>query len=297
MSGLRKLLPSANALLVFEAAARLQSFKAAALEMNVTQPSISHTIKSMEAHLGVQLFERSNRGVRLTQAGAELNADLTPAMAQIENRLRMISGREPRTITIAASTSVCAQWLLPLTAVFQREHPGISVRITTTDRDIEPGNEIDLAISRRPLSWVRPNSWMLCKEELYAICSPAYLERAGPVHGLDDLKSHAIIHNVEPFRNRMHWDEWCACQGHSDVPLPETLVLNDYQLALQACIAGEGIALGWSITSKNLVNSGVLLRPLVNTFFSDHGFYIVGPKNIEMSRSRLKYVNWVRENV
>lgn len=173
MSGLQKLLPSANALLVFEAAARLQNFKAAALEMNVTQPSISHTIKSLEAHLGVQLFERGNRGVRLTVVGAELNADLTPALKQIEDRLRVISGRKSYLITIAASTSVSAQWLLPLTAVFQREHPGISVRIMTTDRNIEPGNEIDLTIRRGPLNWDRPNSWYLCDEKLYTICSPA----------------------------------------------------------------------------------------------------------------------------
>lgn len=226
----------------------------------------------MEAHLGVQLFDRGNRGVRLTKIGAELCADLTPALKQIEERLHAISDRENQTITTAASTSVSAQWLLPLTAVFQRARPGISVRITTTDRDIEPGNEIDLTIRPGPLGWVRPNSWMLCKEELYAICSPAYVERAGPLRGLDDLKNHAIIHNAEPFRNRMQWHEWCAHQGYTGTSLPETLVLNDYQLALQACIAGEGIALGWSITSKNLVNSGVLQRPLTNTFHTDHGF-------------------------
>jgi LysR family glycine cleavage system transcriptional activator len=297
MSGLQKLLPSANALLVFEAAARLHSFKAAALEMNVTQPSISHTIKAMEAHLGVQLFERGNRGVRLTKIGAELSADLTPALKNIEDRLRIITSRENQTITIAASTSVSAQWLLPLTAVFQREHPGINVRIMTTDRNIEPGNEIDLTILRGPMNWDRPNCWHLCNEELYTICSPAYAVRAGPVRGLDDLKNHAIIHNAEQFRNRMQWHEWLDRQGYTGAPLPETLVLNDYQLALQACIAGEGIALGWSITTKDLVNSGVLLRPLTNVFDTDHGFYIVGPKNIAMSRSRLKYVKWVQKNV
>ncbi|UWQ93159.1 LysR family transcriptional regulator [Rhodobacteraceae bacterium M382] len=297
MSGLQKLLPSANALLVFEVAARLQSFKAAALELNVTQPSISHTIKSMEAHLGVQLFERGNRGVRLTKAGAELNAVLTPALAQIEDRLRNISGHDSQTITIAASTSVAAQWLLPLTAIFQRAHPGINVRIMTTDRNVEPGNEVDLTIRRGLLNWSRPNSWMLCREELYTICSPAYLERAGPVRGLEDLKNHAIIHNAEPFRNRMTWQGWLKCQGFEGPELPETLVLNDYQLALQACLAGEGIALGWSITSKNLVDTGILVRPLCQEIHTDYGFYMIGPKALEISRARMKYVNWLRENV
>lgn len=297
MSGLRKLVPSANSLLVFEAVARLQSFKAAAAEMNVTQPSISHSIKSLEVHLGVQLFERGNRGVRLTKVGAELSEDLVPALQQIEDRLRKISGRENQTITVAASTSVSAQWLLPLTLEFQRAHPGVNVRIMTTERNVEPDNEIDLSIRRGPLDWERANCWKLCGEELYTICSPDYVERAGPVRNLADLENHAIIHNIEPFRNRMQWHEWLMCNGYDGAPLPQTLVLNDYQLALQACIAGEGVALGWSITSKNLVDSGVLLRPLNNTYRTDHGFYILGPKNHEMSRTRLAFVEWVRENV
>ena len=79
MSNLRKLIPSAHSLLVFEAAARLQSFKAAAIEIHVTQPSVSHAIRAMEDQLGLRLLERGNRGVRLTRAGSELMADLAPA--------------------------------------------------------------------------------------------------------------------------------------------------------------------------------------------------------------------------
>jgi LysR family glycine cleavage system transcriptional activator len=161
MSDLRKLIPSAHSLLVFEAASRQQSFKAAADEMHVTQPSISQTIRAMEDHLGLRLFERQNRGVRLTRAGAGLMAELAPALRQIENALRDIKARESQTITVAASTSASAQWLLPITAQFQRHSPGVSVRILATDRNIEPGNEVDLAILRGPKNWTRRNCWHL----------------------------------------------------------------------------------------------------------------------------------------
>lgn len=294
MSGMREILPSANALM---ASKQPPGFKAAALEMNVTQPSISHTIKSMETHLGVPLFVRGNRGVRLTKAGSELSADLTPALKQIEDRLRRISGHDSQTITIAASTSVAAQWLLPLTAVFQRAHPDINVRIMTTDRNVEPGNEVDLTIRRGPLNWNRSNSWMLYEEKLYTICSPSYLKRTGPLRDPDDLRNHAISQNAEPFRNRMTWQEWLARQGDTGAPMPETLILNDYQLTLQACIAGEGIALGWSITSKDLVDSGILIKPLSNAIQTDHGFYMSGPKNMAVPRARMNYVEWLRKNV
>lgn len=296
MSELRKLIPSAHSLLVFEAAARLQSFKAAAIEMRVTQPSVSHTIRAMEDQLGLRMFERGNRGVRLTQAGSELMADLAPALRRIENRLRSLKDRESRTITVAASTSASAQWLLPITAQFQRNTPGVSVRIITTDRNLEPGSEIDLTIRRGPKDWKRKNCWHLSDEVLYTICSPAYLENAGPVHGLADLKNHAIIHNAEPFRDRMRWQEWLGCQGCTGVTLPETLILNDYQLVIHACIAGEGIALGWSFTTRGLVDRGVLVKPIENEVATDFAFYALGSEDAAYSRNKLRYIEWVTGN-
>ena len=153
MSGLRKFLPSPNALIAFESAARLSSFKLAAIELGITQPSISQTIKAMEDRLAVKLFERGNRGVSLTSAGAELMNDVAPALKKIETRLDALSQRNSHALTIAASTSVSAQWLLPLTASFQRAHPEIIVRLIATDRNIEPGREVDLTIQKGP-HWI-----------------------------------------------------------------------------------------------------------------------------------------------
>ncbi|MCP4045434.1 MAG: LysR family transcriptional regulator, partial [Gammaproteobacteria bacterium] len=265
MSGLRKLLPSANSLLIFEAAARTLSFKASAAELCVTQPSVSHAIKALEDHLGLKLFDRGNRGVRLTAVGAEIYAEVGPALHQIECRLRSVSERESHTLTIAASTSVAAQWLLPITSAFQRAYPDMKIKLMTTDRNVEPGSEVDLTIRRGPLNWQRQNCWHITDEVLYPICSASYLENAPQLNNLDDLKQHSIIHNSEPFRNRMGWQEWLNRLEYREDLLPETLVLNDYQLVLQACIAGEGVAMGWSITSHDMVKQKILLRPLPHT--------------------------------
>ncbi len=297
MSGLRKYLPSANALIVFEAAARLNSFKLAAEELNITQPSISHTIKGMEDRLGLKLFERGNRGVRLTVAGTDLMEDVGPSLKKIEAKLRRLSEQNEHVLTVAASTSVAAQWLLPLTAEFQRAHPDMHVRLVTTDRNIEPGDEIDLTIQRGPLHWDRANCWHLADEILYPICSNTYLARKGPMRGLRDLASQDIIHNAEPYRNRMSWLEWLKTQGVSDIHLPETLVLNDYQLVIQACIAGEGIALGWSITTGPLVDKGILVRPLDNQVHTNHAFYILGSKSARVSGRTRKYIDWIKAGV
>ena len=297
MSDLRKLLPSPNSLIVFEAAARLSSFNLAAKELNITQPSISQTIKAMEERLGVQLFERGNRGVRLTSAGSELMSDVEPALKKIAARLSSLSQRNSHTLTIAASTSVSAQWLLPLTASFQRKHPEMNVRLMTTDRNVEPGDDIDLTIQRGPLNWERSNCWHLADEELFVICSHAYLERKGPIRGVSDLVNHDIIHNAEPYRNRMNWRQWLDAQGIHDGNLPQTLVLDDYQLVIQACLAGEGVALGWSITTGPLVDQGILVQPLENKVRTNHAFFILGPKSAQISQRKRKYIDWVKAGV
>lgn len=293
MSDLRSLIPSAQSLLVFEAAARLHSFKSAAKELRVTQPSISHTIRALEDHLGVRLFERGNRGVRLTRAGADLMADLAPALRQIETSLRGIRTRDQQTITIAASTAASTQWLLPLAAEFRRENPDLSIRIITTDRNIEPGDEADLSIRRGPKNWQRKNCWHLSDEVLFPICSPAYLKRSAPIRDLSDLRNHSILHSNEPFRNRMSWQEWLRLQNNEDLELPQTLVLNDNQLVIQACVAGEGIALGWSFTAGHLVEQGTLVRPLDNEIATQFAFYAIGRETAVFSNDKLKFIDWI----
>lgn len=297
MSDLRSLIPSAQSLLVFEAAARLHSFKSAAEELRVTQPSISHTIRGLEDHLGVRLFERGNRGVRLTRAGADLMADLAPALRQIETSLRGIRTRDQQTITVAASTAASTQWLLPMAAEFRRENPDLSVKIITTDRNIDPGAEVDLSIRRGPKEWKRKNCWHLSNEVLYPICSPAYLEKAGPIREIADLRNHAILHSNEPFRNRMSWQEWLRLQRMEDIELPETLILNDNQLVIQACIAGEGVALGWSFTTSDLVDQGVLVRPLENAVATEFAFYLIADETAVFSDKKLKFIQWITRKV
>ena len=293
MSGLRRLLPSANSLLVFESAARTLSFKAAADELRMTQPSVSHAIKTLENHLGVRLFERGNRGVQLTPTGAEIYAEVGPALTRVEAKLKSVSERDANSLTVAASTSVAAQWLLPLTARFQHTNSALKIKLMTTDRNVEPDGDVDLTIRRGPINWERQNCWYLTDEVLYPICSQAYFSNSPPLNSVQDLKNHAIIHNAEPYRDRMSWKEWLAALNVTNVDLPESLTLSDYQLVLQACIAGEGIGLGWTITSKTLIEEKVLICPLSQTVKTGYAFFLLGPKSFPLSRSKLDFVEWI----
>lgn len=294
MSDLKKLLPSAQSILVFDAAARTLSFKAAAAELNVTQPSVSHSIRTFENHLGVSLFIRGNRGVSLSPAGSKLQEELSPALNQIEGALKSISTDNDGIITIAVSTSVAAQWLLPCLSNFQSENPKIKIKVLTTDRNIEPGFEVDLTIRRGPKQWQRDNCWHISNEILHPVCSPAYLKSAPPIKSITDLPNHSILHNDEPFRDRMQWSQWLKELDCGHIILPQTLVFNEVEMVLQACVAGKGIGLGWSFTTHRLLKQGLLVRPLKEAVETNYAFYILGKQSATLKQECKQFVTWIR---
>ena len=243
--------------------------------------------------MGILLFNRGNRGVSLTPAGERLYAGIAPAVGQIEQTLRNVCEEDQQVISVAASTSVAAQWLLPLVAEYQRTHSGMKIQIITTDRNIEPGQEVDFSIRRGPRDWQRNNAWHIADETLYVICSPSYLSSAPELTSLNDLPQHQIIHNREPFRRRLSWETWLEHFKVHDIALPESLVLTDYQLVLQACMAGEGVALGWSITSAKLLQQGVLVQPVPHKLNTEYAFYMLAADNMDISEPKREFAEWL----
>src|SRR5262249_21202680 len=145
-------------------AARNLNFKLAAAELNVTQPSVSHSIKALERHCKVQLFWRENRGVRLTEEGRGLYDSVRSSFARIEQSLVTIGANGTQYLTLAASTSMAAHWLVPQLHHFQRHHPSTRIKIVTTDRDVEPDHQVDMTIWLRPRDFDRRPNWYICDE-------------------------------------------------------------------------------------------------------------------------------------
>ena len=107
-------LPPLNAVRAFVAAARHQSFTHAALELHVTHSAISRQVKALEAHLGVDLFERKTRQVLLTAAGHQFHAQVGPALAQIGAAAQALRGDAGlRSVKINVRPSFAVRWLIP----------------------------------------------------------------------------------------------------------------------------------------------------------------------------------------
>src|SRR5215472_6215751 len=127
-------LPPLSALRAFEAAARLKSFSRAADELSVTPAAISHQIHALEADLGVSLFERRNRAVEPTASARLLLPGLSEAFSGIQAAVRRLrSHNDTGTLTVTASPSIAAKWLVLRLHHFQEQHAEVDVRISATD--------------------------------------------------------------------------------------------------------------------------------------------------------------------
>ena len=172
-----------SALRAFEAAARLKSFSKAAEELHVTPAAISHQIHALEADLGVRLFHRLNRQVELTASGRLLLPGLSEAFAGIQASVRRVRAHnETGTLTVTASPSFAAKWLVLRLHRFQEQFPAIDVRISATDEIVDlTRGDFDLAIRYGTGRYPGLDVELLLKNEVFPACSPRLLETGPPL--------------------------------------------------------------------------------------------------------------------
>lgn len=299
MRKLHQRIQSPTALFAFEAAARHLSFTLAAKELNVSQPAVSLSVKKLEEALGTQLFERKHRSITLTGAGKRFYADVSFGLMHILNSAETVADRPVEEhVSLSCSTAFAHYWMLPRLATFRRNNPDIDIRLQTTDKDIDIADEaLSFAIRLGHDNWPGYRSLRLGPEQIYPVCSPAYV--AGrPVPRSDvDLMSQTLIHLDEPFRPRAGWREWFAAQGLEFADTGGGLRFNDYALVIQAAIAGEGVACGWHHIVENLVRQGLLLRLGEGIYDVGQGHYVFWPAHEPQGPKARRVLDWLKTQV
>jgi LysR family glycine cleavage system transcriptional activator len=269
-------LPPLNALRAFEAAARHLSFTRAAGELHVTQAAISHQIKGLEERLGVALFRRLNRRLRLTEAGQTLFPPVGEALDAIADALGRLDAAETAGIlTISTMDSLAAGWLVPRLGRFRRANPDIDVRITTSDQLADfAGDGVDMAIRYGRGDWPGLSVERLMTEEVFPVCSPALLERGPALGEPADLAHHVLLHD----ELREDWRMWLMAAGADIVDWRRGPGYFHSNLVVQAAIAGEGVALGRSVLVADGLAEGRLVRPFDVSLPVEFAYYVVCPE-------------------
>ena len=289
-------LPPLNALRAFEAAARHLSFKLAADELSVTPAAISHHVKALENLLGVLLFHRLTRALRLTDAGHAALPALTDGFNKLaDGANRMRSFCEGGLLTISISPSFGSMWLVPKIDRFRSQYPDIEIRIDGTDRLVDVAHgDVDVAVRYGPGGYEGVRVDYLFNQLNTPVCSPAFLEEDNPLLHPDDLRDHTLLH-VEWKDAEASWRMWLLAAGLEGIDPTKGPHFTQESMAVQAALDGHGIALvGDKLVADHLA-SGRLICP-----FQDYlrtplkfSYYLLSAQNEVVQPKVAAFRDWL----
>lgn len=270
-------LPPLDLLAGFEAAARRLSFTLAADERFVTQSAISRQVKALEDELGVPLFVRGHRSLRLTADGERLLRSCRLALDELRGAVAHIRQRERREVlSLTTTPGLASLWLIPRLPLFASAHPGIDVRIDADlkARDLERDG-FDLAI--RYVGLPTTQGEPLFAERLLPVCSPALLRRGPPLATPADLARHTLIDLAPAPRSDMptEWQTWLRSSGLPDLEPATWISFSSYSEAINAALGGQGVALGRRPLVDALLRARRLVSPFAGERASERGYALV----------------------
>ena len=307
-------LPPLNALKAFEATARHLSVKKAAAELSVTPAAVSHQIKALEDHLGIQLFHRHNRALELTEAARAALPKLREGfdnLAQAVERLRVHKGGGM--LMVSAAPSFAARWLMPRLHRFLEAHPEIDVRISARLRQASEGRR-EVAAERATVdTWLADSDVAILYghgdypdfqvDKLLAlsitpICSPRLVTH--PQHPLvrpADLKHHLLLHDDtgDLYDGVSFWEVWLKAAGVEEVDLRRGPHFSHAVLAFEAAIEGHGVVATMPVLAESDLHSVRLVTPFALRVPLASAYYLVCSTDAAKRPAVTAFRKWLLE--
>ena len=286
-----------SALHTFEAAARTGSFRAAAEGLSLTPSAVSHAIRGLERSLGVALFVREGRSIRLTGDGEALMHHVQRGFGELQLGLGSISARVGHhPLRLHCAPSFAAQWLVPRLRRFLDETKGLEVRIaagTDYTRFLADEFDADIVYGPPPPSFYGPVQRTvlmlpLGTEVVTPLCAPALAQH---VRVPGDLLAHTLI---ESDNKKVRWPNWFAANGMA-APEPRGPRFDRSFLSLSAAMDGLGVALESTRLAERELASGRLVRPLqgASEDVAYTGHWLVIPRSKTYARSVVLLSRWL----
>lgn len=254
----RRTLPLSQ-LRAFEAAARHCSFKRAAEELAVTPAAVSHQVRELEALLGVALFERRVRQVVPTPAGMQLLPVLQRGFDAFGEALEALREQgDGGSVTLSCTPAFASQWLLPRLADFHARCPDTDLRIHASEAPLDLSRSASLAI-RYGMGPYPDHEAEVLTEDVFALVASPRLE-LGEYEDLKEVR-HIVFDWYCSTLGLPAWQHWCQAADLTQADLGASLSFSDESHAIQAAIAGQGVALLSLTLVKAELERGVLQIP------------------------------------
>jgi LysR family transcriptional regulator, glycine cleavage system transcriptional activator len=279
---------------VFETVARRGSFKAAAAELALSASAVSHAIGNLEAGMGVTLFEREGRIVRLTVSGDLFMRHVGAAFDELRRGLESVAAQQGRGILrVHCAPSLAYSWLSPRLPRFLAANTGIELRLAAgTDYARFTNDDFDVDIVYGPVRSSDVEIEPLVEETVTPLCTPGMAERIG---GPDDLFACNLILSDN---KQVRWPQWLAANGIARTVVP-ALRFDRSFLALGAAADGLGIALESTLLAARELADGRLVAPLAGRSIDVTyvGHHIVYPPAMHRRRLVQEFVAWMRAEI
>jgi LysR family glycine cleavage system transcriptional activator len=285
-------LPPLNSLRYFLVAAKTLSFKQAAEQLFVTQAAISQHIKTLESHLGVQLFVRGTRQVQLTESGKRLAPFIQTGFESFSQGVALLAeDMNPNVLNVTVVESLSTRWLVPRLQFFQEQHPDVRVRLEPCNqvRDFASA-DIDLAIRFGEGNYAGLESRFLLNDRYVLVCHPSLVKSTlSP----EDLYKLPLLEEVGPITGEA-WQIFLTQFNLQANKFNKVLEVEDSTVTIvDAALAGQGVAM----LRYNLIYQQIQRKQLVQLFDFSHpsaySYYLVAPKH-HFNREKVKlFETWL----
>lgn len=302
-------LPPLAVLRAFEAAARHLSFKKAAEELHLTPAAVSQQIKGLEDYLGVPLFRRLTRALELTEPATLMLPKLREGFDCLAAAVATTRQRTGGTLTVIAPPSFATHWLIARLAKFTAAHPAIALRLDGSADSIDRRGENAVfadasfdprddgsAVAIRYGAGIYPG---YCVDRLFApdyvpVCSPALLARR-PLRTPADLRDQILIHDetIDEDPRRSLWQSWLRAAGVADIAPARGPRFSNAVLAVEAALAGQGVALALKPLIEDDVAAGRLVIPFGIAVPSPYAYYLVMAEAVARRPEVVAFRDWL----
>ncbi|PXW96571.1 LysR family glycine cleavage system transcriptional activator [Sphaerotilus hippei] len=286
-------IPSTTALAAFEAAARHQSFSLAAQELSVTQSAVCRQIALLEDFVGVRLFRRTRRGVLLTEAGTDYSRSVRARLDEVERDTLalMARGEHGGELELGVVPTFATQWLVPRLPDFTRQHPGVTVHLSSRTRPfLFEDSGLDAALhAGTPAAWPGTDAHFLMAETLVAVVSPRLLA-AGQAH---DARALAGLPLLQASTRPQAWRQCLEALGLPTDRARSGPRMELFSMLIEAAVHGLGAALVPGLMVEAECADGRLVSLLPEPLPSDRAYYLICPKQRQPGAALVALRDWL----
>lgn len=289
-------LPPLRALQAFRYAARELSFKAAADALNISSAAVSSHIRGLEEFLGFKLFVRLTREVKLTPEGSRLSGFIESGFQEIERGIAMFApNTDPANLKVSTLPSFASRWLMPKIGRFQEKYPHLKLSVMPSFSLVDfQGDGVDLAVRFGKGNYPGLEARFFMEESLVVVCHQSLIGN----RTLDgaELATMPWLLDDSPDMQGV----WSKFQKALGVEIPDTAVrlsVNEASTQVEAVLAGRGLSLIRLSLVADMLESGLLVRPIDFSMPAEYHYYLVAPEAKFRTEKVRAFVSWISSEI